>query len=122
MTTFGDQVFQFGGMPLGEDGTPFGYKAKTFFVDSANGSDNNPGRSIKLPLDTVGAAYALTTDKAGDIIYFLNDGNTTGSSREATIPITWSNDNTHLRGRCAPVRPPGNLIVGEEADAPGVVL
>jgi len=35
------------------------------------------------------------------VIYLLNDGNTSGTSREDST-ITWSNDNTHLVGLCAP--------------------
>lgn len=105
MTTFGDQVFQFGGSPVSGALSMglMGSNGKSFYVDAANGLAANGGLKPSDPLNSVGAAYALTTDKAGDIIYFLNDGNTTGSSRESTIPIAWSNDNTHLVGCCAPV-------------------
>ena len=75
--------------------------AKVFFVDPANGSDSNLGEDPGEALDTVSAAYAKTVDKRGDVIYLLNDGNTSGTSREDAT-ITWSNDNTHLVGWCAP--------------------
>ena len=75
--------------------------AKVFFVDPANGSDGNLGESPDRALDTVTAAYNKTVDKRGDVIYLLNDGNTSGSARESG-GITWSNDNTHLVGLCAP--------------------
>ena len=75
--------------------------AKVYFVDPANGSNGNTGLSPDRALDTVTAAYNKTVDKAGDVIYLLNDGNTSGSSREDAA-ITWSNDNTHLVGLCAP--------------------
>jgi hypothetical protein len=105
MTTFGDQVFQFGGSAVGGALSMgiMGGGAKSFFVDPANGANGNSGRKQDAAKDTVGQAYALTTDKKGDVIYFLNDGNTTGSSRESTIPLAWSNDNIHLIGCCAPV-------------------
>ena len=105
MTTFGDQVFQFGGVPIsGALGMGImGGGAKGWFVDPANGLTGNTGTKQDDALASVGAAYAKTTDKQGDVIYYLNDGNTTGSSREATIPLVWSNDNTHLVGCCAPV-------------------
>jgi len=45
--------------------------------------------------------YTLTVDKRGDVIYLLNDGNTTGSARE-TAALVWAKDNTHLVGLCAP--------------------
>jgi hypothetical protein len=76
--------------------------AKVYFVDPANGSDGNNGFSPDKALNTVSAAYAKTVDKSGDTIYLLNDGNTTGSSVESAT-ITWSNDNVHLVGLCAPV-------------------
>jgi len=103
MTTFGDMVFQFGGAPLGDGMLPLlGSKASVFFVDPANGNDSQDGTKPDLALDTVTAAYNKTTDKYGDVIYLMNDGNTTGSARE-TASITWANDNTHLVGLCAPV-------------------
>jgi hypothetical protein len=80
-----------------------GGSGKAWFVDPANGLTGNSGLKPNDALASVGAAYAKTVDKQGDVIYFLNDGNTTGSSREATIPLVWSNDNTHLVGSCAPV-------------------
>lgn len=75
--------------------------AKVYFVDPANGSDGNTGFSPDKALDTITAAYNKTVDKAGDVVYLLNDGNTSGSARE-TAGIVWSNDNTHLVGLCAP--------------------
>lgn len=84
-----------GGKPAGVEA------ARPFFVDPANGSDSNTGDSPDQALDTVSAAYAKTVDKRGDVVYLLNDGNTSGTSREDAT-ITWSNDNTHLVGLCAP--------------------
>ena len=75
--------------------------AQVFFVDPANGSDSNDGLAPFKALDTVSAAYAKTVDKRGDVIYLINDGNTSGTSREDAT-ITWANDNTHLVGLCAP--------------------
>jgi hypothetical protein len=103
MTTFGDQVKQFGGVPVGGGMLPLmGRDAKAFFVDPAVGNDSNSGLTPAQALDTVSAAYAKTVDKRGDVIYLMNDGTTGGTSREDTL-ITWSNNNTHLVGLCAPV-------------------
>lgn len=96
IASFGNPIF--GGnmqVPL------MGSQAKAYFVDPARGSDGNRGTDWRKPLASVGKAYSLTVDKAGDVIYLLNDGNTSGTSREATT-LTWSNDNTHLVGLCAP--------------------
>ena len=96
ITSFGIPIMGSGGtLPL------MGGAAKTFFVDPANGSDSYDGLSPDRAMDTVSAAYALAVDKRGDVIYLLNDGNTSGTARE-TATITWAKDNTHLVGLCAP--------------------
>lgn len=101
MTTFGDQVYQHGGVPLGGSMLPVMAKgAKAFFVDPVNGTSAGAG-TLEDPLTTVSGAYALCTDKAGDVIYVLNDGNSSGSVRE-TAALVWAKDNTHLVGLCAP--------------------
>lgn len=74
---------------------------KIYFVDPANGSASNDGLNPNSAKAKVSEAYALTVDKSGDIIYLLSDGNITGSSDEDST-ITWSNDNVHLLGLCAP--------------------
>ncbi len=79
----------------------FGQNSKTFFVNGAAGSNGNDGKTPKKALATVTKALSLCTDKAGDVIYLLNDGNTSGTSRD-TATIAWSLDNTHLIGVCAP--------------------
>lgn len=76
-------------------------QARPFFVDPANGSDGNSGDDPAHALNTVTAAYNKTVDTRGDVVFLLNDGNTSGSARESAA-LTWSNDNTHLVGLCAP--------------------
>lgn len=94
-------VTQFGGSPIGIPYMPaLRHGAKVFFVDPANGNDNNSGRKPKDALDTVEAAYNKTTDKAGDIVILLGDGSTTGTARDNAI--VWANSNTHLIGVTAP--------------------
>lgn len=101
ITNFPNGVASFGN-PILPGGFPImGTRGKAFFVDPALGSDSNRGTDWTKPLATVSAAYALTTDKAGDVIYLMNDGNTSGTARESAT-ITWANDNTHLVGLCAP--------------------
>lgn len=102
MTMFRDQVYQFGGVPVGSGMLPqMGGLGKVFFVDPARGSDSNSGKRPDQALDTVTKALSLCTANRGDTVYLLNDGNTSGSARE-TAGITWNKDNTHLIGLCAP--------------------
>lgn len=108
-TNFPNGVSSFGIPLIGSGGVPplTGTNGTVYFVDPTNGNDNDPG-SWDYPMDTVSAAYAKCTDTAGDIVVLLNDGNTSGTSRE-DAKITWSKDNTHLIGLCAPT------MVGQRA-------
>jgi len=96
ITSFGIPVLGSGMLPL------MGGSAKFYFVDPANGSDSKDGLTPATALDTLEAAYAKCVDKQGDTIYLLNDGNTTGSARITSVPLTWAKDNTHLVGLSAP--------------------
>lgn len=98
-TNFSRGVASFGA-PLLPD-VPFGKNSVAFFVNPADGSDSHDGRTPTKALATVSKALSLAVDKRGDVIYLLNDGNTSGTSREDST-ITWSKDNTHLIGICAP--------------------
>lgn len=66
MTTFGDQVFEFGGAPVGSGrfSSPW---ATHYFVDYDNGSDNNPGKRPDDAKQTIQAA--VTAASGGDVIY-----------------------------------------------------
>ena len=105
MSTFPDQLFHFGGIPVASNGMlpMLGGKAVAYFVDPAQGNDNNSGTrpDPQHSLDKVSIAEGKTVDKQGDVVYLLNDGNTSGSSRESA-EIVWDKDNTHLIGLGAP--------------------
>lgn len=73
MTTFGDQVFQFGGVPVTSGGITsklFGTstKGRAWFVDPTNGS-NIDGKSPKKAFTTMQQAFNVAA--SGDIIYFV---------------------------------------------------
>ena len=61
MTTFGDMVFQFGGVPVGSGGVPvfFGQQSKYYFVDVTNGNDDYDGLSPNRAKATIAAAITL---------------------------------------------------------------
>ena len=95
MTTFADRVYELGGAPLGSAIPPGG---KWFYVDGANGSDSNDGRSPEAALKTISAAYALCTTGKNDVVCVL--ASTSGINEAAAI--TWSKNLTHLIGMGAP--------------------
>jgi hypothetical protein len=68
-----------------------------FFLDAANGDDANSGLSPSEAVQTLAAAYALATDGAGDVIYVISNGLSSGTVR-IDAAFTWSKNNTHLVG------------------------
>jgi hypothetical protein len=71
-----------------------------YFVDPANGNDNNSGSTAKKALKTLEVAYAKTTANKNDIVYLIGNN----SSITLTDGIVWAKDYTHLVGLCAPVK------------------
>lgn len=129
MSTFPDGLFQYGGMPvgLGSFFPAIRKDAKIYFVDPANGNDNNSGLSPDQALDTVEAAYNKTVSKQGDIVFLLGDGSTTGTARDNAI--VWANSNTHLIGVTAPglnrrarIAPPSTDTSDVDAYTPYITL
>lgn len=103
MTTFGDQVFQYGGVPV-PFGAPFGMRSKTFFVapyrTTANGaSDGNDGLTPGRALKTIAAAYGKCTDNNNDVVYVLGSGAAAAETTDDfTATLTWAKDMCHLIG------------------------
>lgn len=114
MTTFGDQVYQYGGMPVGVSGLPFPATGKAFFVDPVNGSDGNSGKKPSEALATLYKAHSLCTSGNNDVVYLIGDGGTTATARLSTAlaasvdssvtagTLIWSKSATHLIGITAP--------------------
>ena len=112
MTTFADQVMQFGGSPVG--GLPYswllGPQGRVIFVSpyrtaSANsgiGQDGNPG-TFNKPMKTVQAAFAECITGRGDIIYVMADSNASADvTEDISSTLTWSKDAVHLIGLTTP--------------------
>ena len=97
MTTFADAVYQLGGLPV-MAGIPFSKNARYFYLDPANGSDSNDGRSVDHPFATLAAAYAATTANQHDTIFYIAGS----SSVTISVALDWSKNYTHLIGIAAP--------------------
>lgn len=97
MGTTNDMLYHLGGVPV-MGGIPFGPNASYFFVDPANGSDNNPGTSLDAPLASLERAYALTTANRHDTVFYIAGS----SGNNLAAAMTWSKNYTHLIGITAP--------------------
>jgi len=84
-----------GGAPL--------FTGQHFFVDPANGSDGNTGKSPAKAFQTLSKAHSACTTGKNDVVYLIGDGGTTATARiTATGGDTWSKSATHLIGITAP--------------------
>lgn len=71
MTTFADQVFQYGGVPVSSGPqVPF-TTGKTYFVSSVTGSNGNSGRKPSEPVATFDYAIGLCTAAKNDVIILM---------------------------------------------------
>jgi hypothetical protein len=128
MTTFGDQVFQFGGVPIGGGMLPaMAPGARAVFVHGSLGLAGNSGLRPSEPVATLTQAYALCTDGAGDVVYIMNDGGTGASVRD--VALVWAKDNCHIVGLGAPainqrvrIAPPTTSAVDVDAYTPYLTL
>ena len=78
MSTFHDQLFQFGGSPVGLPVT-FGTTQNkgpgtTWFVNSNTGSDGNTGKRMDKPFATIATAYSKAVTNNHDVIVLSANG------------------------------------------------
>lgn len=72
----------------------------SYYLDPTNGSDSNDGKTPAKAVKTFPVAYALLTDGANDILYYI--AGTT--SLTLTAQIAWAKSYTHFVGVCAPTQ------------------
>lgn len=95
MTTFGDQLFQYGGTPV----NGFMTTGKVFFVKPSTGSDGNTGKTPAKALKTLTKAQTLATADKGDVVYLVSESNTAASTTDyQSTALAWAKDGVHLIG------------------------
>lgn len=85
-----------------------GTTGKIFYLDPANGLDNNngqqpvatPGQIGTGPVQTLAAGYALLTSGNNDVLVLIGNGTTTATAR-LTALFTWAKNAAHLVGICS---------------------
>ncbi len=99
MTTFGDGLFQYGGMPVANAlGLPFSGKSKYYFVDPASGSDDQDGLTPAKAMAGIEAAEAKCVANQHDAVVYI--AGSSGNTLQAAL--TWDKNYTHLVGVAAP--------------------
>lgn len=95
MTTFADQVYQLGGLPIGG----FVTQGKAIYVKPSSGLDSNDGLSLASPVKTLVRALAIATANQNDVVYLFAESNTAaGTTDYQSATLDWNKDFVHLIG------------------------
>lgn len=117
MTTFSDQVYQYGGAPVNGLFTT----GQVLFVRPSTGSDSNSGKKPTQALKTMGQAHTLMTADKNEVVYLLSESNTAASTTDyRSTTLTWSKDLTHVVGVCAPCKVSQRSRIAQLSTATGV--
>jgi hypothetical protein len=93
MTTFGDNLYHMGGVPVGGMLT----NGKSFFVNPYYGT--GAGKKINQAMKTLSGAHTLSTASKNDVVYLVAGSNTAAYTTDyQSYTLTWSKDMTHLIG------------------------
>jgi len=112
MTTFGDGVYQFGGMPVGG----LFFPGQAWFVRPTNGSDGYSGKKPSRAFATLAAALDAATADNGDVVYFIAESASAASCTDyQSAALDWNKDGVHLIGINA-----GNALGQRSRIAPAV--
>jgi hypothetical protein len=98
---------------------PFGllYKGGTaYYLDPANGNDNNDGLTPATAVATLPIGYAKLTANTNDTLYYLAGS----SSISLSAQLTWAKAYTHLVGVTAPTRIAQRARIFQTATATGL--
>ena len=121
MTTFGDQLYQLGGVPVGSAVGSVGLAGgKVFFVDVANGTAGGSGKTPADATNSVLTAYGYCTDGNNDCVVLIGSG----SAWSPAATLTWAKSYTHLIGAAVPLPGMGNrcrIEASSSADLTSVI-
>jgi len=96
MSTFGDGLYQYGGVPVASANLGYG---KSFFVRPSTGSDSNKGSTPSQAFKTLSRALEACVSGRGDTVYLIAQGNSSASTTDyQSETLDWSKDLTHLIG------------------------
>ena len=73
-------------------------KGQSYFLDPANGSDNNNGKSPRKAFASLEYAYSKLTANQNDTLYYIAGA----TSEKLVATLTWAKSYTHFVGVCAP--------------------
>jgi hypothetical protein len=119
MPTFGDQVRQFGGVPVGG---VFSTHSKSYFVYPGTGSNSNSGLKPTTPWATLAQAKsAMDADKNAVVYLVAEDNSASGTTnRISAATFDWNVDGSIIQGVCAGGMIGSRARISNTADATDV--
>lgn len=95
MTTFNDQVFHMGGVPVGGLLT----QGKVIHVKPYSGNNSYDGLSPETAVKTLAQALSLATADQNDIVLLYSESNTASLTTDyQSTALNWNKDGVHLIG------------------------
>lgn len=95
MTTFADQLFELGGVPV--NGNLF--TGTHFWVKPISGQDSSDGLSPATAKKTLAGALLRATADKNDCVHLIAESNTAGSTTDyQAAALDWNKDGVHLIG------------------------
>ena len=101
MTTFGDQVFEFGGMPVGGGGSGIipAVNGKVYIVDYATGTDGTGAGTQIAPIRTITRFHDIVTSNLNNVAHLMGNSSPSTGAQQLTDTLTWSKHLTHILGQ-----------------------
>jgi hypothetical protein len=94
MTTVADQLFQYGGVPVG-----LFTQGKVIHVKPYSGSNSKDGLSPETAVKTLAKALSLATANQNDIVLMYAESNTAANTTDyQSATLDWNKDGVHLIG------------------------
>lgn len=119
MSTFGDKVYELGGVPMGGK---FQTEPNSTVFLKASGNDSSNGKAPERPVLTLDRAHTLLPADKNGVAYLVSESNSAGSTtiRITAATQTWSKDGTHLIGVASGGQIGSRARIGNTADAANV--
>lgn len=87
-----------------------------YYVDPANGSNTNDGKSPATAVADIPTAFALTTANQHDTVYYIAGSSGTNLEEQ----LVWNKNYTHLIGIAAPTRTAQRARIFQTSDSTGL--
>lgn len=110
MTTFGDQLYQYGGVPVGSG--PLSFAGKAYFVYPGSGSASNVGTKPSSPFALLSEAKAVMPADKNCVVYLVSEDNSASgtTNRISAATFDWNVDGSIIQGVAA-----GSGMIGSRA-------